>query len=372
MNALRHPMVHRALGHRPRRRLRLRQRRQDRRTRATSRSIVYHYQVIGPSATLGFVPANLLAVSLPWLELIAGVLLVTGVWRREAAVVSAAMLVVFVAAVGSTLVRGIDIENCGCFAVDESGRAAGWKLIAGDLALLAAALVVAFVPTRAEEPAEDAAPVTARLMRVRLFARAGALAGGLAAVLAAAACDQPPVKEIESAEQQVARAGQAGAREWAADRYLEAEDALALARRKMEERDYRGALSSANDAADRARAAIALVEPARQAARESAELAVSEIRSTLDRAAVERAAAVKAGVSRARLAPLDARVEEAKASLADVSARLARSTDLAAARKALEELQIEVVPLPDQYRAIRVPSGGRPRPGAGRPAARSR
>jgi len=123
--------------------------------------IVYHYQVIGPSAALGFVPANLLAVWLPWLELIAGVLLITGVWRREAALVSAAMLVVFVAAVGSTLVRGIDIQNCGCFALDESGRSAGWKLIAGDLALLAAALVVAFAPTRAAEPAEDAAPVTA-------------------------------------------------------------------------------------------------------------------------------------------------------------------------------------------------------------------
>ena len=123
--------------------------------------IVYHYQVIGPSATLGFVPANLLAVALPWLELIAGVLLVTGVWRREAALVSAVMLAVFVAAVGSTLARGIDIQNCGCFALDESGRAAGWKLIAGDLALLAASLVVAFVPTRAEEPAEDATAVTA-------------------------------------------------------------------------------------------------------------------------------------------------------------------------------------------------------------------
>ena len=123
--------------------------------------IIYHYQVIGPSASFGFVPANLLAVALPWIELVAGVLLITGLWRREAAVVTAVMLVVFVVAVASTLVRGIDIQNCGCFALDESGRAAGWKLIAGDLALLAAALVVAFVPVRAEETASDAAPVTA-------------------------------------------------------------------------------------------------------------------------------------------------------------------------------------------------------------------
>ena len=123
--------------------------------------IVYHYQVIGPSGTLGFVPANLLAVWLPWLELLVGASLITGVWRRESALISAVLLVVFVAAVGSALARGIDIQNCGCFSLDESGRAAGWKLIASDLALLAGALVVAFVPTRAADPAADAAPVAA-------------------------------------------------------------------------------------------------------------------------------------------------------------------------------------------------------------------
>jgi putative oxidoreductase len=120
--------------------------------------IVYHYQVIGPSASFGFVPANLVAVALPWLELVAGVLLIANFWRREAAAVAAFMLVVFVAAVASTLIRGIDIQNCGCFALDDSGRAAGWKLIAGDLALLAAALVVAVVPPRAPEAAAAASP----------------------------------------------------------------------------------------------------------------------------------------------------------------------------------------------------------------------
>jgi putative oxidoreductase len=123
--------------------------------------IVYHYQVVGPSASFGFVPANLVAVVLPWVELIAGVLLILGLWRREAAAVTAILLAVFVAAVGSTMVRGIDIQNCGCFALDATGRAAGWKLIAGDLALLAAALVVAVVPPRAAEAAGEASPATA-------------------------------------------------------------------------------------------------------------------------------------------------------------------------------------------------------------------
>jgi hypothetical protein len=49
---------------------------------------------------------------------------------------------VFVAAVGSALHRGIDIENCGCFTVTGEGRKAGVKLILSDLGLLAASLVL--------------------------------------------------------------------------------------------------------------------------------------------------------------------------------------------------------------------------------------
>jgi Methylamine utilisation protein MauE len=76
-------------------------------------------------------------------------------------VVTAIMLAVFVVAVASIMIRGIDIQNCGCFALDATGRAAGWKLIAGDLALLAATLVVALVPPRPAESAAEASPATA-------------------------------------------------------------------------------------------------------------------------------------------------------------------------------------------------------------------
>ena len=123
--------------------------------------IIYRYQVVGPSGTLGFRPANLVAVMLPWLEVLVGLCLVTGWWRKEAAAVAGALLVVFVGAVASTLVRGIDIANCGCFSVDGAGRAAGWGLIAGDLALLGLAALLAFVePRRAPDavPASEPAP----------------------------------------------------------------------------------------------------------------------------------------------------------------------------------------------------------------------
>jgi cobalt-zinc-cadmium efflux system protein len=124
--------------------------------------IVYRYQVVGPSGTLGFRPANVVAVVLPWLEAIVGVCLVTGWWRKEAAAIAGALLAVFVAAVASTLARGIDIANCGCFSVGGAGRGAGWGLIAGDLALLALAALLVFVePRRAADPVAASEPATA-------------------------------------------------------------------------------------------------------------------------------------------------------------------------------------------------------------------
>jgi len=111
--------------------------------------VVYRYQIVGPNATLPPTVANVLAVALPWIELLAGLLLIAGVWRREAALLSALMLVAFILGVGSTLWRGIDIENCGCFSLGTKGRHAGWNLIGGDAALLAAAIVVAAAKPRA-------------------------------------------------------------------------------------------------------------------------------------------------------------------------------------------------------------------------------
>ena len=123
--------------------------------------IVYHYQLIGPSQALGYVPANLLAVTLPWIELLTGALLVVGLWRREAAAVAALMLVSFIVAVSWALANGIDIANCGCFTVGGSadGRALGWKLLAGDLALLAVATFLAAVPPARTTPAAASARV---------------------------------------------------------------------------------------------------------------------------------------------------------------------------------------------------------------------
>ncbi len=120
--------------------------------------IVYRYQLIGPSQELGPRWANLLAITLPWVELVTALLLLTGVWRREAALLAAAMMLVFVAAIGLALARGIDLENCGCFSVTGSGRAFGAWLLLEDLALTAAALVVGLVKPREASPVPAGTP----------------------------------------------------------------------------------------------------------------------------------------------------------------------------------------------------------------------
>ncbi len=83
---------------------------------------------------------NLVAVTLPWVELICGLLLLAGQWVRSAALVSAFLLCVFVVAVSITLFRGLDI-NCGCLDAD-AGRKVGFRLLGEDLLLLGAACVL--------------------------------------------------------------------------------------------------------------------------------------------------------------------------------------------------------------------------------------
>jgi uncharacterized membrane protein YphA (DoxX/SURF4 family) len=112
------------------------------------------------------VPSNLVAVTLPWIELLAGLLLVAGVWRRESALVIALLLVVFLVAAASVLARGIDVENCGCvsLAKAEAGQSwrpawtkgVGWFLVTRNLVLLGVALILAFVAPARPSPAAPA------------------------------------------------------------------------------------------------------------------------------------------------------------------------------------------------------------------------
>src|SRR4029077_3743739 len=64
--------------------------------------IVYQWQIGGP------VFSNLVAVILPWVELLVGLLLLAGAWTAEAGLLVAGLLLSFNLAAASVLARGID------------------------------------------------------------------------------------------------------------------------------------------------------------------------------------------------------------------------------------------------------------------------
>jgi uncharacterized membrane protein YphA (DoxX/SURF4 family) len=70
--------------------------------------MVWNYRILP-----GFL-VNPVAIVLPWLELLAGLALISGFLRKGAALLIGVMLVVFMVALSTDLARGIAIE-CGCF-----------------------------------------------------------------------------------------------------------------------------------------------------------------------------------------------------------------------------------------------------------------
>jgi len=83
---------------------------------------------------------NLSAVFVPWLELLAGMLLILGFWRQGARLVLTGLVAFFSVLITVTTLRGIDIA-CGCFGSDESSRV-GWGLLVRDLALFIPAVLL--------------------------------------------------------------------------------------------------------------------------------------------------------------------------------------------------------------------------------------
>ena len=64
---------------------------------------------------------NIVALSLPWIELVAALALILNIRSRSGAVVVTGLLAVFTVAVSVALIRGLDIE-CGCFGTSDASR----------------------------------------------------------------------------------------------------------------------------------------------------------------------------------------------------------------------------------------------------------
>lgn len=79
--------------------------------------IIYGYDLF-PNALI-----NLIALILPFVELVAGLALISGVYPRSAALVVNALLAAFIILLSINLIRGHEFD-CGCFAADNSGSTA--------------------------------------------------------------------------------------------------------------------------------------------------------------------------------------------------------------------------------------------------------
>jgi|TARA_B100000686_G_C16481290_1_gene807210 uncharacterized membrane protein YphA (DoxX/SURF4 family) len=99
-------------------------------------------KAIGNYHVLPFGLENLLALVLPWVELLTGLCLIIGVMVDGATVLIILMNIVFIFAISQALARGISIE-CGCFSVSsEGGDNIGLQTIIRDIGYLLLAYVV--------------------------------------------------------------------------------------------------------------------------------------------------------------------------------------------------------------------------------------
>jgi uncharacterized membrane protein YphA (DoxX/SURF4 family) len=84
---------------------------------------------------------ELLARTLPWFELLVGLLLIAGRWLRVSTVATSALLLVFFSLMVRAYVKGMTID-CGCFG---TGEAISWKTLLRDGGMLAGSLFVTVV-----------------------------------------------------------------------------------------------------------------------------------------------------------------------------------------------------------------------------------
>jgi putative oxidoreductase len=77
--------------------------------------MIYNYRIV-PGAFI-----NMMALTMPWIELLCGLALILGIWKDAARSIVAAMLLVFILAISINLMRNNAID-CGCFDVTAAGK----------------------------------------------------------------------------------------------------------------------------------------------------------------------------------------------------------------------------------------------------------
>jgi uncharacterized membrane protein YphA (DoxX/SURF4 family) len=85
---------------------------------------------------------NLIAITLPFIELITGGLIVCGKYKNAAAILAFAMMAAFIVIISINMIRGHDFD-CGCFSFQTEGSMFGKNfLLVRDIVLLIICIVL--------------------------------------------------------------------------------------------------------------------------------------------------------------------------------------------------------------------------------------
>ncbi len=91
--------------------------------------IIYNYHLL-PGELV-----NLVAITMPWVELICGVCVILGIYKEGGILIIGFMLCIFAVSIGINLIRGVDIE-CGCFTVSSRAKSDALGLLLKDIGYL--------------------------------------------------------------------------------------------------------------------------------------------------------------------------------------------------------------------------------------------
>lgn len=104
---------------------------------------------------------NLLAIVLPWLEFVVGLLLIAGIFKKASSILAGASLIMFLIALISAVARGLDI-SCGCFSLEESSSKGDiiFRIVQDFFMLAALIIVYKFGDAKKEETPEVSTETT--------------------------------------------------------------------------------------------------------------------------------------------------------------------------------------------------------------------
>ncbi|MCW8802815.1 MAG: DoxX family membrane protein [Ignavibacteriaceae bacterium] len=86
---------------------------------------------------------NILAIALPWTELVAGLLLFFGISVKENSLIFSGLLLIFIIAIGISLARGLNID-CGCYRTINGSKVGLLKILENVGLLLLSLILIKF------------------------------------------------------------------------------------------------------------------------------------------------------------------------------------------------------------------------------------